>query len=669
MINIYRPTRFPDRDAIIFQADTESVQKFNNTFFPVKAQPTKVDGIEGGYYAFLRYQYREEFFESIMMFLRTHYATPVIQVSAYRSDQPLPKTWKADVWKKKISDSIKNSFQKKGFSVRENEYSKVIEVLPEKPNIEKDGLEVFWGCQFWVEVNEDFFADIWASGNFWFYQNEQSTNFEKMALSFGDSSQIIKEIRGFTARSSEEQFAFLQRFIARIGKLEDCEGIQFQPSALTTSELGMETWFWLHDSDTALKGASEYPSIFTQSLLDVNGGFYHQPDDIAVLVLIPEAGTSSAIPVINWEVDFAEKIKGFIERVMPQVKVPFQVIKYPVTGSLDGAIGAVQAFATSQANRRILCFLPTPGSTARNSLDEQVIAADQQTFKLERDHLRPIFNKGFTETLDWNNLADSYSGQYVIDNAVMTGLYRFGALPWILTNLPFEGKPTEPTYFLGMEGNLKRGTVAAVIIDAGGKLIAYGANCPNGSGVDLINSTINLITDLLKNGFHQSQPRPTYLIVHLSPELEKFAKQIDAHLQQNKLTADVISIHHDTAVRMRQPDNKEGTPSNGIAIGNAKQKFAYLMNTLSVKEKTKRGTIHPSPAPIKILHWAGTTSLKTLAAHVYWLSVAHIHSLHRTVDLPITIAYAHALHSHLIRKKDPKPIRVTKNHNRTLFWL
>jgi hypothetical protein len=46
----------------------------------------------------------------------------------------------------------------------------------------------------------------------------------------------------------------------------------------------------------------------------------------------------------------------------------------------------------------------------------------------------------------------------------------------------------------------------------------------------------------------------------------------------------------------------------------------------------------------------GSTSLKTLAAQIFWLSRLDINSYHRSANLPVTIAYAHAL----AKKKKPR---------------
>lgn len=665
MINLYRPARYPDRDTFLVQAEDKDLHEFRSKFFPIRAEPTKKEGFEREHYIFLRYENRE-LFESIRSFFRENFSAPSIQVSVFRSTHELSTTWKANVWEGKVTDAIKSVFQRQGYGVQDNVYSKMVEVLPAQATFQADEISVFWGCQFWVQVNKDCFVDLWASGNFWFYIDDQPTNFMKIAQKLGDASETIQKIQNFTRRSSEEQFTFLERFISHIGALQACEGIQFRSSPLTANELNMDTWFWLHDSAAAFCGAGDYPSTFTQSLLEPGGGFYHQPDDLGVLVLLPEVGTSSIIPSINWDTDVAEASHTFITRSMSKVSIPFDVIRYPVAGALDGVLDAVRAFVNQHASRRVFCLLPTPGADARRSTNEQIVAASQQTHNLERE-LRNIFIKGFTETLDWNNLADPKARQFILENAIMTGLYRFGALPWRLTGLSFDGEPADNSYFLGVAGSPESGAIAGVVIDSSAKLIAFAGEYPEGKNVDFPDRVLGLITDIISGGFHHTLPKPLHLIVHLSSELSPLAGQIQKKLEQAKLACDVVSIHPDSSVRFLQTNNKEGTPSNGIAIGDSSKGIAYLMNTLAVAEKTSRGYIYPSPAPLMLRVWGGNTSLKTLASHVYWLSAAHINALHRTVDLPITIAYAQALQKHIAKTR--RSMRVTKNHNRTLFWL
>jgi hypothetical protein len=200
-------------------------------------------------------------------------------------------------------------------------------------------------------------------------------------------------------------------------------------------------------------------------------------------------------------------------------------------------------------------------------------------------------------------------------------------------------------------------------------LIGYGGDCPaevqNQKGSQ--NRLRQLITEILQNGIHQSHSKPTHFIVHLSPELENSAKETGEILKNLGFPCDILSIHPNSSVRFLQTNNKLGTPSNSIALGSETDGIAFLMNTLSVGERTNNKFVYPSPAPVKIQKHLENSSLKTLSAQVYWLSVVHINSLHRTVDKPISIDYAQTLLNHILRTS--RPMRVTQNQKKTLFWL
>ena len=667
MINIYRSVRYSDSDTFIFQGDAEDIQAIKTLVnSPFRVYPTQ-KGFETGNFMYLRFDYRERFFEAIKSYLRENYTPPEIRLSAFKADKKLSPIWTTEIWKQKVSDAIKGRFQSRGYSVRDNIYSGMVEVLPEQPKLTVGEVDVFQGFQFSVSMGEDFTPTLWASENFWLYSNSQPVNFTKISQLYGDASNIVQEIRQFTAQSSEEQFEFLTKTIKWIQNLAACEDIRFVDKPLAAAEMGLTTWFWLHDSDTTFEGASGFQTTLAQSLFEKGDGFLNQPDDIVMIFLLPEPNTSPIIPLVNWD-QVVATAKSFASAALSKVELPFQVVKYPVSGDLNGCVNAVKAYVQSHEGKRVLCFMAALGSNAKNSTNEEVISADRQTAYLSRS-LRDLFRGGYTETLDWNNLIDPKISKFIIDNAVMAGLYRLTAQPWRLNDLPFDFTTPENTYFLGLAGNIERESIATVLVDYSGMLVAYGGDCPSDGqqAQGYANKLERLIRGIFKDGVHHSHPKPKNIIVHLSPELVNQAHIIEQTLNSLGLECDILSIHPDSSVRFLQTNNKQGTPSNGVAVGNEADGSAYLMNTLSVGEKTNRGYIYPSPSPVRIQKIAGNSTLKNLAAQIYWLSAAHINSLHRTVDIPITISYSQTLLTHILKSR--RPMRVTRNFKKTLYWL
>ena len=82
MIHIYRVTRYPDHDNIIFQADDDTAQKLKRQF-PVRIQETKL-GFEPGYYTWLRDDYRDRFIDRIQAFFRYHFSVNFLSGTTQR---------------------------------------------------------------------------------------------------------------------------------------------------------------------------------------------------------------------------------------------------------------------------------------------------------------------------------------------------------------------------------------------------------------------------------------------------------------------------------------------------------------------------------------------------------------------------------------------------------
>ena len=115
MIHIYRATRYPDRDFFTFQATDDTYQQFRFRF-PVKVTEAK-RGFEGGYFTYLRDNYRTTFFDLIKSYLRENYVPPELRLSAFRTDEPLTDLWPSPMWQQKVTDAVKAVFAEQGYAV------------------------------------------------------------------------------------------------------------------------------------------------------------------------------------------------------------------------------------------------------------------------------------------------------------------------------------------------------------------------------------------------------------------------------------------------------------------------------------------------------------------------------------------------------------------------
>jgi len=661
VIHIYHVTRYPDHDKFIFQATEDTIKQFRFRF-PVRVQAAK-RGFEGGYFTFLRGSYRETFFNLIKSYLRANYSPPELRLSAFRTSTPLSSLWPVPIWQQKVVDAIRGVFVEKGYRVNQDEFSESVEVIPDKPSLSVQNVQIYYGISFSVEVPDDRCPILWCLPQFRVFMDGKPANPGEIAKAHGEGSPVTQAVRHFTMRNANEQFDILKRFVCHIPPLASCEGISFGPEPIDPQQIGFSTWFWLHDSDACFEVSNGLRTTLAQALLTEGSGFYTQPDDIQVIVLLPTPDNSPAIPLVDWE-QVVTTVNTFLAQTLPDVETPISIINYPLQGDLGTVVREVETTVNSFPNRRVLCLMVTPGPEARFSKSSQVREAEAQSFRLNKK-LRPMFKRGYTATVDWDKLEDK-DLPYVIHNSLLGSLYRLNAQPWLLSNLPFQVEHPETVYFLGLVGDAVECKIAGTLFDHQGSLVAFGATSSD-TIEDSTNAISNLIQSLLKEGIHHSKPKPTHLIVHVSPEFATYAEEIQSVLQNLSVTSDVVAIERSSKVRFWQPYNKQGTPSHGIAIGSETQKAAYLMNTRSVAEDTNRGYIFPNPGVVAVRHLAGTTLVKSLAAHVYWLSVAHINALHRTVDMPITIAYAQALYDHV--SKSRKPMSVTRNYRKTLYWL
>ena len=668
MVNIYRPVRYPDRDTFVFQISDDELKEFHEQF-RVRVIEAK-RGFEGGYYVGLRYDYREKYYDAIVDFFRQHYVPPKIQLSVFRANRSLSNAWETEVWQEKVKDAIKGAMRSQGYSIQERPFGGAVDVVPPKPSLEVENVKVYWGIQYRVVVYKDLTPQLWTSTNYWFFLDDVPKNLREITKVFGEYSDVIKQVRGFVTKNSEQLFTLLKRFVKRIGSLDACEGIHFIERPLSADELGMETWFWIHDSEVSFKGSGKYQTTVPQFLVDQETGFYKQIDNAMVVVMLPDPDSSSLIPKIDWD-GLVERIKKIVFDFMPDVSVPVYPVSFAVGQDLTDLTDQLKSIIDVNLDRRVLCLLPTPGAQAQKSSDQELVIASQFFNRLNKE-IRKIYRNSYTVSLDWAGLTqDSREAGYILENALLAGFYRLGAQPWLIQNMPVEEVEAPNNYFLGLSGTEKDvvPVVAGVLFDSEGRFLAFGGDLLQDAKRSFNQVVRRLVSNFAKWGVdRKTQPIPMQFTVHITPELADFKDEIKAALAEENITCDIVSIHPDSPVRFFQPDNIQGTPSNGIALGNDRSGSAYLMNTLSVGEKTKQGYIYPSPAPVRIKRVTGYATLRTLAAHVYWFSMADVNAFHRTVNIPITVGYAQKLHKHISKRQ--RQMKVTRySSDRTLFWL
>lgn len=224
-----------------------------------------------------------------------------------------------------------------------------------------------------------------------------------------------------------------------------------------------------------------HPDLGVLALEVKGGGFYLQPSDIQVILFLPTPDSSPAISDIDWQ-RVTKEANDCLEKFLPDVEAPFSVIKYSLDGDPSMAIQEFRMVLERCLNLRTLCLMVTPGPQARFSQSPEVKDAEKQSYQLNR-RLRGLIKIGYTATVGWDNPRETLEIEYVINNVLIRALYRLGAVPWVLIDLPFQAKQADSVYFLGLFGHAESRQAAGTLFDYQGNLVAFGGIYPDKSGV------------------------------------------------------------------------------------------------------------------------------------------------------------------------------------------
>lgn len=665
MLNIYRLTRYPDHDYIIFQADNDFKEEFRKRF-RVKITRAK-RGFENSWFTFLRDDYRN-LFDLIKEYFKENYSPPELLLSCYKANRPLSDTWPADIWQKKVEEAISSEFSRAGYFTQSDKYSGMVTVTPPEPNLKLDNIDIYWSVKYRVEINPDQYPYLWCIDCFKFFMEDRPTNLETIARVYGQDSDIIRDVKSYTTRNAKDEFSKFKGFVKTIPQLEQCENIKFDNKPEIPESLGFKTWYWNHDSSAYFEASKGLKTNLTQVILDEECGFYHQPDDISVIVLTPKSEEILQIPQIDWQ-QVGKDIKSFLNRIINNVNVPFIHEEYCLHDDIITLIKRLKIFISQNDNTRLLCILFAPPSDLSQRTTEISNSIEDKTKEIYKE-IKNLSRGGYIETIDWGNMKSEKDSIFIINNTVFSGLIKMGAIPWIIKDLPFENIHNSENYFLGLSVNNSSEIFAgsAILMSNNSNLVAF-AGIYLTKEEELVYSSYffqEMINDLIMNGIHHSQPDISHIIVHMGHELIDYRENISEIQNQISISFDLVQIN-ESHIRFKQPYNVQSTPSHGIAIGDEHKNIAYLMNTLSYTEITNRGNIYPNPNTLSVKKISGSTSLKSLAAQVYWLSSGNTYSLHRTIDKPMTLIFSDALLAHI--QKTKKPMSVKRNYKRTLYWL
>lgn len=670
MISIYRLTHYPDHDNIIFQADQDSYDLFRKTF-PLRISPTQ-SGFEKAYYSFLRdlpYGTYRHLFDKINTFFHDNYSVPEIQLSCFQGKKRLSEQWQPNVWKQKIESAVFNAFESKGYNVdKGGEHEPGLYWITSPRAAFQQGnvyIHRRVGCNVFVMKNR--LPILICQTGSRYLLNGLPASLEDILRSNDGDTKLTKRIHEFSLNTAEEDFRLMRQFISQIPPLTACEDLTFNSEPLRPQDFNnMEACFWLHENKTYLEMAHGFQTNLTTTVIEPGAGFYIQPADLHFLLLLPETNVSS-IPRVDWD-EVAKEMEQFLRRALPSVKIVYSKMTYLLSGDTDSFSEWLETFKGNNTDNRCLTLMVIPEEMGRQNNSEEIIAINQRSDMIQRN-VRGALRGGFVSTITWDNLILTRDIQPIVETALMKGLYRLGALPWKLMEMPIEGQPSQRVFFIGLAGNLDKCTIGAALFDLSGQLVGYGSTCPpkenrgSFSFDEEISLLLKRITDLASS---QLAGEKVHFVMHLTFDIMAFKQKLQAIMDELKFTADLVSVLSPD-LSFLQISNDFGTPSPGMAIVGDSINRAYLMTTLARKETRGQGSIYPNPLPLRLIKHTGPSPMKTLAAQVYWLTLANPETLRHTANLPFTLVVAQALAEHA--KKQNRGISATLHDKRTLYWL
>lgn len=674
MINLYRVVRYPDHTRLTFQGDSEDIDKLGDILHFDPKPSKRQDLYEKGYFAYLRGPYREKSEREALSYLAEHFRPPLVELSLFVGDQPLPSDRPHNEWASSLECAIRQYFSDKGYLVAQGGLAhEVYSKRSKQPDSRFPELEIHEGVTYRIHVGPDFVPILQADIIYRFTIDGNPVKLKDIQARFGAQTDVIARLKDFTTRDMNGIFELIQRFIKSIPATENAGGCCFKHEPLTAQSLGFDTWFWEHDFPVHLEVGKGEKVPLAQHISEYNLGFYIEPPDpVIVLILHPAQGVSRWCPFSNWRsiYDIAQSsLAGMLG-----TDVPIRSLEYPVDEKDDElVIQACKATLQEFVDRTPLFLVVVPPEDSRDTGDTQLSALDSFTFRLAKN-LRRMRRGSYVITLNWDKLALENDRPYIVENGLLKGLIVLGAVPWRLSDIAHVGTDLDNLCFIGVDVNIKRRipVVGGVVLDRYGVLRGshlVRLESVNGDRIDVESFSL-LVDKLLKHYRAATGMTPHHLVIHRDGILFDEEKQVLEVAAKTDTVCDLVEVRKSGAPRIRQPMNTAGTPSKDIAVGNEEQGIAYLVNTLSFAERlTTDKFVFPAPESVMVQRVAGKTPMKILAAQVHALTRVHYGSYRRTERIPATIAYADALVSHAPLRDNQKDFGKPIDSRTRPFWL
>lgn len=637
MISLYRITHYPNHDFIEYQGEESDKNSLQQLGFHSRQSDRGYDS--NFTFRLEKDQHYVDRAQVLESYLRHNYRAPEVRLSLFQGSTSLPDDRPREEWKSTITRAIFRFLMETGERVLAGPGMPVIHGNPTL----FEEVHVRQVIEWYVWVDPEWRPWVRTDAGYKYFMNGKQVSMEEIKRQYPENHQIARDINRFTTRSTDELFDQMKEFVEKIGTLDIAGGLSFDPRPVPASQAQFETWYWLHDTGTALMLGKGLESHLAQSM-EYQGstvGVFSYPENLEVAVFHPSSMTDRRL---CWVSDWAfvgralhEKLRMFI----PDLNIPVQMIPYQID-SIEQAGEALRETIGGDRRPWILLFIPP--EWARDSDDDLWKHADKQTSELRKIIHQNIQSAQcwYISTLDWTLAHHTRDLKPALTSELLKGLCVLGCQPWKVVNIPLEGYSARDVAFIGLDAALQPAPrFAGTIFDSQGVLL--GARVVPISRDEFASSEelLSVIERLLGYYKQRMGHLPRHLIVHRDGDLKDDLTGFRVLSEEVEFSFDLVEVAKSGAPRVYQVGNTAGTPSAGIAVGRNDIGLAYINNTHSVQ----RGGAWPAPNALRVRKVEGPTSIRTLAEQVFWLSRMHIGSFNLSQDLPVTTAYADVLAS------------------------
>jgi len=673
MITLYRCIRCPQETLVTFDGSEDHLMPLARILQFRPRRSSRQRSCEKGYYAYISGQLREKREEATLAYLSAHFQHPQIELLLFESTLALPSDRPSQDWYAPLQRMIHDHYAGQGYLVVQGGLAH--EVYRKQPQTLLPDLQAYEGVTFRVRIRPNYIAELQVDACYRFHFKGKHVREQELFRQLARvSPDVLTRMRDFATRDTDSIYQLGEQFAKAIRPVASPDGLRFKHQPLTADSLGFETWLWSHETPVQIEVGGGIVVPLAKHALEYNYGFYALPNSpLIIFVVHPSEGLEEVCPFREWQA-----LGKQVERVMAAVtgnRIDTEVMLqgYSVSTDPDQVALACQASLQGHPGRIPLFLLIAPPKQSRVTEGPLIASVDKLTRRLEQK-LRRTRRGTYTVTLGWDGLVKPYDRELVVENAILKGVTVLGGIPWRIANVPQDSGQKEDLCFIGVDVSNPKGSpvVGGVVLDAYGTPRGYHMvriPHPDGDRVDARSFGL-LLDNLLRHYQRATELRPQHIVIHRDGFVRDERQEVLTRASKLGIAIDLIEVRKSGVPRLKQSGNVAGTPSKDIAIGSEEEGVAYLVNTLTSREKLSSGSVvFPAPDAVGIYRVVGRTSMKTLAAQTHMLSLAHYGSSRRTERLPITVVCADALVNNASLKQGRDNFGRVIDSDSLMYWL